>query len=100
MGTPETPDPAPDDRSGEDRGPASALDLLDDYLATKEARIDPAFVRTWRRRRGLSQADLALLLGTTRMAIYRWERGETMSQPRMLALSLMALQSLVDSTLL
>lgn len=54
------------------------MDMLERLLAEAQARRElpaPAVRRLLRERAGLSQADLAQVLGVTRPAVTRWESG-------------------------
>jgi transcriptional regulator with XRE-family HTH domain len=53
-----------------------------------------AELRTWRKRWGLKQRELAQALGVKNLAISRWERGER-GIPSLLPLALEALENLM-----
>ena len=55
------------------------MDLLDQLLAESAARQslpEPEVRRLVRRRAGLSQADVARVLGVARVSVTRWENGD------------------------
>ena len=35
-------------------------------------------IKYWRKRRGMTQQDIAKIIGVTNMGVSRWERGENM----------------------
>lgn len=43
---------------------------------TAGIRMTPEQLRTWREARGLSQQQVAELLGVTPFTVYRWEHGD------------------------
>jgi transcriptional regulator with XRE-family HTH domain len=54
--------------------------------------MDRNELRAWRKRRELTQGQLAALLGVKWLAVSRWERGER-GIPALLALALEALEN-------
>lgn len=50
-------------------------------------------LRERRKRLGLTQEELAHLLGVTRQSVFQWERGRNLRRPQMLALALEAIET-------
>lgn len=49
-------------------------------------------IRRWRLARGLSQAELAELLGVAENTVWRWETGLRSPDPRLIALAIKGLE--------
>lgn len=62
----------------------STIDILARGRARRRLRSTPSYARLVRQRAGLTQTELAQVLGVDRSAVSRWESGRRLPRPEVL----------------